>query len=92
MFCPSGVIFGGTEGTGSYFYLCASGFIFGDTKGAESSFLFLLLLNSFSAVSRAPGPVFMFYIPKLIFGGTEGVGSNFYVLRFRTHVRRYQGR
>jgi hypothetical protein len=38
------------------------------------------------------GPVFMFCAPELVFGGTEGVGSCFHVLRSRTHFRRYRGR
>jgi hypothetical protein len=33
----------------------------------------------------------MFYAPRFIFGGTEGVGSCFNVLRARTRFRRYQG-
>jgi hypothetical protein len=34
----------------------------------------------------------MFCAPGLIFGDSEGVGSRFYVLRSRTHFRRYRGR
>jgi hypothetical protein len=34
------------------------------------------LLNIFSAVPRVSGPIFMFRMPRLIFGGTEGVGSH----------------
>jgi hypothetical protein len=40
------------------------------------------------AVPRASGPVFIFCAPELIFDGTEGVRSRFYVLRFRTCFRR----
>jgi hypothetical protein len=43
--------------------------------------------DSFSAVPRASGPVFMFCAPGLVFGGTEGVGSRFHVLRCRTRFR-----
>jgi hypothetical protein len=43
--------------------------------------------NSFLAVSRASGPIFMFCAPRLIFGGTEGVRSHFHVLCSRTHFR-----
>jgi hypothetical protein len=48
--------------------------------------------NSFSVVPRSSGPVFMFCPPGLIFGGTDGVGSRFHVLRSRNHLRRYRGR
>jgi hypothetical protein len=51
-----------------------------------------MLPNSFSASLRASGLVFMFCSPGLVFGGTEGVGSRFHVLRSRTHFRRYWGR
>jgi hypothetical protein len=34
----------------------------------------------------------MFFSLVLVFGGTEGVGSRFHVLRTRTHFRRYRGR
>jgi hypothetical protein len=39
--------------------------------------------NTFSTVSGASGPVFMFWTPGLVFGGIEGVGSHFHVLRSR---------
>jgi hypothetical protein len=38
------------------------------------------------------GLIFMFCAPGLILGGTEGVRSNFKVLRSRTRFRRYRGR
>jgi hypothetical protein len=34
----------------------------------------------------------MFCAHELVFGGTDGVGSRFHVLRGRTHFRPYQGR
>jgi hypothetical protein len=43
--------------------------------------------DGFSTVPSASRPVFMFYAPGLIFGGTEGVGSRFHVLRSRTRFR-----
>jgi hypothetical protein len=43
--------------------------------------------NSFSAVPRASGLDFMFCAPRLIFDGTEGVGSRFHVLRSRTNFQ-----
>jgi hypothetical protein len=48
--------------------------------------------NSFSTVPRASGLDFKFCVPRLIFDGTEGVGSRFHVLRSRTNFRRYIGR
>jgi hypothetical protein len=42
----------------------------------------------FSAVPRASGLFFKFCAPELVFGGTEGVGSRFHVLRSRTRFRR----
>jgi hypothetical protein len=48
--------------------------------------------NSFRAEPRASGGVFIICAPGHIFGGTEGVGSHFSVLRARTHFRRYRGR
>jgi hypothetical protein len=47
--------------------------------------------DSFSMVPRASGPVFMFCAPGIVFGGTEGVGSRFHVLRARSHFWRYRG-
>jgi hypothetical protein len=34
----------------------------------------------------------MYCVPRLVFGGTKGVGSRFHVLRARTHFQRYRGR
>jgi hypothetical protein len=48
--------------------------------------------DSFSAIPSVSGPVFMFYSPRFVFGGTEGLGSRFHVLLARTHFRRYRRR
>jgi hypothetical protein len=48
--------------------------------------------DSFSAVPRVTGPVFMFCAPGLVFGGTEGVGSRFHVMCSRTSFRRCRRR
>jgi hypothetical protein len=55
-------------------------------------FLCFALPNLFSLVPSASGPVFMFCAPRLIFGGTESVGSRFYVLCSRTSFRSYRAR
>jgi hypothetical protein len=92
MFCAPGLIFGGSEGVGSPFHVLHSRTRFRRYRGRPVPFSFFALLESFSAVPRASGPVFMFCVPGLIFGGTEGVGSCFHVLRSRTRFRRYRGR
>jgi hypothetical protein len=47
------------------------------------------LPDSFLTVPRVSGPVLMFCAPRLVFGGTEGVGSLIHVLRSRTRFGRY---
>jgi hypothetical protein len=49
------------------------------------------LLDTFSAVPRASGPVFMFYTPRLIFCGTDGTRSHFHVILSRIRLRRCRG-
>jgi hypothetical protein len=49
------------------------------------------LPDSFLAEPRASVLVSIFCASGLVFGGTESVGSRFYVLRSRTHFRRYRG-
>jgi hypothetical protein len=49
------------------------------------------LPDMFLAVPMASVPVFIFCTPGLVLGGTEGVGSRFYVLRSHTHFGRYRG-
>jgi hypothetical protein len=44
-----------------------------------------------STVPGALGPVFMFCASRLIFGGTDDAGSNFHILRSRTHFMRNRG-
>jgi hypothetical protein len=61
-------------------------------RGRRVLFSCFALPDSLSVVPRASAPVYMFCAPGLVFGGTEGVGSRFHVLLFRTHFRRYRGR
>jgi hypothetical protein len=108
MFCVPGLVFGGTTGVGSRFYVLRSRTRFRRFQGRQVSFScfalpdrfrryrwrrfpfsHFLLPDSFSAVSGVSGLVFMFYAPGLVFGGTEGVRSNFLLLRSRTHFRQY---
>jgi hypothetical protein len=59
---------------------------------APSPVFILSLPNPFSAVPSVRGRVLIFCAPELIFGGTEGAGSRFHVLRSWTRLQRYQGR
>jgi hypothetical protein len=43
-------------------------------------------------MTSASGPVFIFCTSELVFGGTEGVGSCFHVLRSVTRFQRFRGR
>jgi hypothetical protein len=69
MFCVPGQVFCGTEGVGSRFHVCTAGLIFGGTEGVDSHFHVFSFPNSFSAVRRVSGPVFIFCAPELVFGG-----------------------
>jgi hypothetical protein len=87
-FCASVLVFGGSEGVGSRFHVMRPRTHFRRYRGRRFSFSCFAPPDSFSAVPRSSGPVFMFCVPALIFGGTEGVGSRFHVLRSRTRIRR----
>jgi hypothetical protein len=81
MFCAPGLVFGGTEGVGSRFHVFRSRTHFRRFRGRRVPFSCFPRPDSFSAVPMVSGPVFMFCAPGLIFGGSEGVGSCFNVLR-----------
>jgi hypothetical protein len=61
-------------------------------RGLQVPFSRFALADSFSALSGASRPVFLFFLPGLVFCGSEGVVSRFLVLRVRTHFRRYRRR
>jgi hypothetical protein len=92
MFLALGLIFGGSDDVGSRFLVLCSRTRLVRCRGRLVTFSCFALPDSFSAFPRASGPAFMFCVPVLIFGGTEGVGSRFHVLCVRTHFRRYRGR
>jgi hypothetical protein len=89
MFCASIVVSRGTEGVVSRFLVLRSRTRFRRYQGRQVLFSCFARPDSFSAVPRASAIVFLFCAPRLVFGGTEGVGSRFHVLRARTHFRRY---
>jgi hypothetical protein len=91
LFCEPRLIFGGTDGVGSRFHVLRARTHFRRYRGRRVPLSCFALPDSYSAVPRASGPVFIFCAPGLIFGGTEGVGSRINVLRFLTHFRRYRG-
>jgi hypothetical protein len=91
MFYAPGLVFDGTEGVGSHFHVLRSRTRFQRYRGLLVPFSCFALPDSFSAVPMAYGPIFIFCAPGLVFGGTEGVGSRFHVLRSRTRYRRYRG-
>jgi hypothetical protein len=100
-FFASVLIFGGTEGIGSRFHVLRSRTHFRRYRvrrvpfscfALPVSFSCFALPDSFSDVPRASGPVFIYYAPVVVFGGTEGVGSRVHVLHSRTHFRQYRVR
>jgi hypothetical protein len=91
VFCALRLIFSGTEGVRSRFHVFGARTYFRRYRGRRLPVSCFVLPDSFSAVTRATSPVFMFCALGLIFGGTEGVGSQFHVLRSDTLFRRYRG-
>jgi hypothetical protein len=87
MFYALGLIFGCTEGIGSRFHVLHAQTRFRRYQGRRVPFSCFAGPNSFSTVSRASSPVFMFCTPGLVFGGTVGVGSRFHVLRAQTRFQ-----
>jgi hypothetical protein len=83
--CAPGIVWGGTEGARSSFHILRSHNRLGWYRGRQVPFSWFALLDSISAEPRASGPVYMFCVPGLVFGGTEVVESRFHVLRSRTH-------
>jgi hypothetical protein len=91
MSCAPGLVFDGNKGVGSRLLVLRTRTRFRRYRGRPFPFSCFAHPNSFSAVSRASVLVFMFCAHGLIFGGTEGVGTRFHVLCFRTRFRRYRG-
>jgi hypothetical protein len=90
-FCVLVLVFGGFEGVGSRFHFLHARTHFGRYRRRRVSFLCFARPDSFwavpTAVSRASGPVFKFCASGFVFGGSEGVGSRFHVLRSWTRFR-----
>jgi hypothetical protein len=91
MFWLARLIFGGTECVRSRFQVLRSRTLIRRYRGRRVLFSCFARPESFSAASWALGPVFKLCALRFIFGGTEGVGSCFHVLRSQTRFRRYRG-
>jgi hypothetical protein len=76
IFCAPELTFGGTMGVRSLFHVLRSRTRFRRFRVCRLPFSCSALPDSFSVVPRASGPVFIFYAPELIFGGSEGVGCS----------------
>jgi hypothetical protein len=87
MFCAPELDFGDFEDVRSRFH-----FVRSRTRFRRSHFSCFSRPYTFSSVPRASGRVFKFCAPGLDFGGTEGVGYCFHVLRSRTRFLRYRRR
>jgi hypothetical protein len=92
MFCAPGPVLDGNKGVGSRFHVLRSRTHFRRYRGRRVPFSCFALVDPFFPLPRASGSVFMFFSPGPVFGGTDGVGYRFYVLRSRTRFRRYRGR
>jgi hypothetical protein len=81
MFCALGLVFSDAECVGSRFHVLRSPTRFRRYRGRRVPFSCYALPDSFSAVPRSSGPVFMLCAPEIIFGDTEGLELCFHVLR-----------
>jgi hypothetical protein len=84
MFCAHRFLFGSTESVQCRFHVLRARTRFRRYRGRQVTFLCFARPDSFSAVLRESGAVFMFCAPGLIFDATEGVRSSFNVLPSRT--------
>jgi hypothetical protein len=92
MFCAPRLFLGVTEGVGARFQVLRSQTRFWRYRGRRVPFSCFALPDTFLTVPTASGPVDMFCAPELFLDVTDGVGSRFYVLRYRTRFGRYRGR
>jgi hypothetical protein len=65
MFCAPGLVFGGVECVGSRFHVLCARTPFRQYRGRRVPFSCFALPDSFSALPRASGLIFMFYATEL---------------------------
>jgi hypothetical protein len=82
-----GLVFGGTVGVGYRYHVLSSQTRFRRCRVRRVPYSCFALSDSFSAVPRASGPVFMCSAPGLVYDGTVGVGNRFHVLSSQTRFR-----
>jgi hypothetical protein len=92
IFYAPGLIFSCFEGVRCSFHDLCSRTCFRRNRGRRLPFSCSTLSDSFSAVQRVSGLVFIFCALGLIFDVKCGVGSHFHFLRPRTHFQRYRER
>jgi hypothetical protein len=92
MFCASVLIFDGNKGMGSRFHVLRFRTHFRLYRGRLVTFSCFACPDSFSAIPKASGLVFMFCALRLVLGGVKCVGSRFHILPAMTRFRRGQGR
>jgi hypothetical protein len=92
MFYALGIVLGGIEGASCSFHVLRSSTRFRLYREHRVQFLGFVIPDSFSAVPRASGLVFIFCALRLILGSTEGAGLSFHGLRSRNHFRQLRGR
>jgi hypothetical protein len=92
IFCTLGPVFDGTVDVRSRFHVLRFLTHYNPYRGRQVWFSYFALLDPFLLVPRVSGLIFIFCSKRIVFGGTEGVGFNFHVLRFRRRFRRYRGR
>jgi hypothetical protein len=92
IFCAPVLIFGDNEGVGSSFHILRSRTHFRRYRGRQLLFSCFTLPDSFSTITRASTPIFMFCAPGLIYDGNEGVDFRFDVLSNQSRFPRYRRR
>jgi hypothetical protein len=91
MFCTPRHIFDGAKGVGSNFRVLRSRTRFRRFRGRPIPFTCFASCTHFRRLQRRPVPFLCFALSNTFFGGSEGVGSRFQVLRSRTRFIGMEG-